>query len=103
MIGEMMMRCDHDLSSHAPTVWRRDPRATASRRWRALAQLITALENGNGRRRAAGASCTRGRRRAKTPVLGITGTGGAGKSSLTDELIRRLRLDQDDALRIAVI
>ncbi len=38
-----------------------------------------------------------------TPVLGITGTGGAGKSSLTDELIRRLRLDQDDRLRIAVI
>ncbi|MFN7665370.1 MAG: fused isobutyryl-CoA mutase/GTPase IcmF, partial [Inhella sp.] len=37
------------------------------------------------------------------PVLGITGTGGAGKSSLTDELIRRLRLDQDDRLRIAVI
>jgi methylmalonyl-CoA mutase len=36
-------------------------------------------------------------------VLGITGTGGAGKSSLTDELIRRIRLDQDDALRIAVI
>jgi isobutyryl-CoA mutase len=30
----------------------------------------------------------------KVPVLGITGTGGAGKSSLTDELIRRLRLDQ---------
>jgi methylmalonyl-CoA mutase len=39
----------------------------------------------------------------KTPVLGITGTGGAGKSSLTDELVRRFRLDQDDALRIAVI
>jgi isobutyryl-CoA mutase len=37
------------------------------------------------------------------PVLGITGTGGAGKSSLTDELIRRLRLDQDDKLRVAVI
>jgi methylmalonyl-CoA mutase len=36
-------------------------------------------------------------------VLGITGTGGAGKSSLTDELVRRFRLDQDDALRIAVI
>ncbi len=39
----------------------------------------------------------------KTPVLGITGTGGAGKSSLTDELILRLRLDQDDRLRVAVI
>jgi len=36
-------------------------------------------------------------------VVGITGTGGAGKSSLTDELIRRLRLDQNDALRVAVI
>jgi methylmalonyl-CoA mutase len=38
-----------------------------------------------------------------TPVLGITGTGGSGKSSLTDELIRRFRLDQEDKLRIAVI
>ena len=42
-------------------------------------------------------------RSRRVPVLGVTGTGGAGKSSLTDELIRRLRLDQDDALRIAVI
>lgn len=38
-----------------------------------------------------------------TPVLGVTGTGGAGKSTLTDELIRRLRLDYDDQLEIAVI
>ncbi len=40
---------------------------------------------------------------SNAPVLGITGTGGAGKSSLTDELIRRFRLDQDDKLRIAII
>ncbi len=38
-----------------------------------------------------------------TPTLGVTGTGGAGKSSLTDELIRRFRLDQEDSLRIAII
>jgi methylmalonyl-CoA mutase len=37
------------------------------------------------------------------PVLGITGTGGAGKSSLTDELILRLRQDSGDSLRIAVL
>ncbi|HEY3014027.1 MAG TPA: methylmalonyl-CoA mutase family protein, partial [Nocardioides sp.] len=37
------------------------------------------------------------------PVVGITGTGGSGKSSLTDEIVRRFRLDRDDALRIAVI
>ncbi|MEM7278484.1 MAG: methylmalonyl-CoA mutase family protein, partial [Pseudomonadota bacterium] len=37
------------------------------------------------------------------PVVGITGTGGAGKSSLTDELIRRFRLDSNDEVRIATI
>jgi methylmalonyl-CoA mutase len=39
----------------------------------------------------------------RTPVLGITGTGGSGKSSLTDELVRRFRVDQQDKLRVAVI
>ncbi|MDX1941670.1 MAG: methylmalonyl-CoA mutase family protein [Saprospiraceae bacterium] len=37
-----------------------------------------------------------------TPVLGITGTGGAGKSSLVDELIRRFLLDFEDKT-IAII
>ena len=40
---------------------------------------------------------------ATTPTLGITGTGGAGKSSLTDELVRRFRLDQEDSLKLAII
>ena len=101
MIGEMMMRCDRDLSVHAPTqvqaVQGHGPAA-----WRALAQLMTALEN--GRADAALVAALREAASARSiPVLGITGTGGAGKSSLTDELIRRIRLDQDDALRIAVI
>ena len=39
----------------------------------------------------------------QTPVLGITGTGGAGKSSLTDEMIRRFRVDSNDETRIAVL
>ncbi|WP_428852147.1 fused isobutyryl-CoA mutase/GTPase IcmF [Imbroritus primus] len=39
----------------------------------------------------------------RVPVLGITGTGGAGKSSLTDELIRRFRLDDAETLRIAIL
>ncbi len=38
----------------------------------------------------------------KTPVLGITGTGGAGKSSLVDELVRRYLVDTDDKT-IAII
>jgi methylmalonyl-CoA mutase len=99
MIGEMVMRCDHSLSDHAPSTLdaitgHHEPA------WRALAQLITALENGQ----ADAALVASMRERAAltpVPVLGITGTGGAGKSSLTDELIRRLRLDQDDSLRLA--
>jgi methylmalonyl-CoA mutase len=101
MIGEMLMRCDRDLSVHAP----RDAAALQGHTgaaWRALAQAITALENGRADpalKAALHAQATQ----VRVPVVGITGTGGAGKSSLTDELIRRLRLDQDDALRLAVI
>jgi methylmalonyl-CoA mutase len=101
MIGEMVMRADRDLTGYAPT------RLSAIQghseaAWRALAQLITALENGKADA-ALVAELHAAARTAKAPVLGITGTGGAGKSSLTDELIRRIRLDQGDALRIAVI
>ncbi|MCD0420598.1 methylmalonyl-CoA mutase family protein [Rubrivivax sp. JA1024] len=99
MIGEMVMRCDRDLSAQAPTdVAALQGHGDAA--WRALAQAITALENGRADPGFKAALAAAGR---KAPVVGITGTGGAGKSSLTDELIRRLRLDQDDALRIAVI
>ncbi|HEX2542327.1 MAG TPA: fused isobutyryl-CoA mutase/GTPase IcmF [Caldimonas sp.] len=105
MIGEMMMRCDFELgASDAP------PRldalapgtAPAEQRWRALARLITLLENG---RAGPGfvAELHAAAKAARTPVVGITGTGGAGKSSLTDELIRRIRLDQGDRLNLAVI
>lgn len=101
MIGEMVMRCDKDLTGFAPkNVKAIDGHGEMN--WRALAQLITALENG----KADAALVDKVRTQAATrkiPVLGITGTGGAGKSSLTDELIRRLRLDQNDKLRVAVI
>ena len=35
-------------------------------------------------------------KKSVTPVLGITGTGGAGKSSLVDELVRRFLMDFED-------
>jgi methylmalonyl-CoA mutase len=67
-----------------------------------IARAVTFAETGalsdaqRARIRQAAASHT-------SPVLGITGTGGSGKSSLTDELVRRFRVDQQDKLRIAVI
>ena len=101
MIGEMVMRCDKDISPYAP----KDLKAiqgNTEANWRALSQLITVLENGKASADMVAALRTESVQH-KVPVLGITGTGGAGKSSLTDELIRRLRLDQGDDLRIAVV
>ncbi|HEX7889703.1 MAG TPA: fused isobutyryl-CoA mutase/GTPase IcmF [Ramlibacter sp.] len=101
MIGEMVMRCDQDVSQRAPTALGAI-QGHEEKHWRALAQLITALENGNADAQLLQAIRREADQRP-APVLGITGTGGAGKSSLTDELVRRLRLDQDDSLRIAII
>ncbi|WP_186425557.1 fused isobutyryl-CoA mutase/GTPase IcmF [Cupriavidus metallidurans] len=98
MITDMAQRCDIDLTRYAPTTL--DTVVAGDRR--ALAQLITALENGKADPELVSALHAQAKA-AAVPVLGITGTGGAGKSSLTDELIRRFRLDQDDALSIAVI
>src|SRR3989442_4708232 len=95
MIGEMVMRCDADLSVHAPK--KLDAITGHSEgAWRSLAQLITALENDKADGTLVKALHAQAQQ-SKVPVLGITGTGGAGKSSLTDELIRRIRLDQNDA------
>jgi isobutyryl-CoA mutase len=101
MIGEMVMRCDVDLRTQVlPAISALQGHSDAA--WRALSQAITALEN-HSAPAAFKSEIASAAGFSKTPVLGITGTGGAGKSSLTDELIRRLRLDQGDALRIAVI
>jgi methylmalonyl-CoA mutase len=101
MIGEMLMRADADLTVHAPKDLAAIQGHTEAA-WRSLAQLITALEN-NRADLALVAAVHEAAKARPAPVLGVTGTGGAGKSSLTDELIRRFRLDQDDSLRIAVI
>jgi methylmalonyl-CoA mutase len=102
MILSMMQACDIDLSASAPADLAELAGATLADRQRPLAQLITALES----KRAMPELLSQLHEQARgctVPTLGITGTGGAGKSSLTDELIRRIRLDQGDALDIAVI
>ncbi|APA85990.1 cobalamin-dependent protein [Paraburkholderia sprentiae WSM5005] len=70
--------------------------------FRRLAQLISAFET-NTVDAAARDQLSTLAQAPRVPVLGITGTGGAGKSSLTDELIRRFRLDYGDTLTIAVL
>src|SRR5215218_5683782 len=98
MVGSVVERCDFDLVAlGTPTA-----EAVLAGDRPAVARAITAAEQGRlpegllTELRAAAATRT-------VPVLGITGTGGSGKSSLTDELVRRLRVDQQDKLRVAVV
>ena len=97
MINQLIRDCDTDLAAEpAPT----DAVLTGDRR--ALARAITCLQAGR-LPDADRAALTAAAASRQVPVLGITGTGGSGKSSLTDELVRRLRTDQQDKLRVAVL
>ena len=96
MVNTMVEACDVDLAERSPSA---DAVLTGDDA--ALARAITVLEQGRDADLAAAVRNAAAARQA--PVLGITGTGGSGKSSLTDELVRRFRLDQEDKLRIAVL
>jgi methylmalonyl-CoA mutase len=102
MIQSMIQACDIDLTTYSPTSLEPLQTGEIALRHRPLAQLITALENDKASPDLRKALLDAAAARA-VPTLGITGTGGAGKSSLTDELVRRIRLDQGDTLNIAII
>ncbi|WGF91194.1 methylmalonyl-CoA mutase family protein [Aequorivita marisscotiae] len=59
----------------------------------AIARIISAAENFPEVAKAALDKIHLKNKKSATPVLGITGTGGAGKSSLVDELVRRFLID----------
>jgi len=102
MINSVVERCDIDVTKAAPQKADAVLKALAVGDRRALAQIITALENG-GYGDEVKKALIDAAAKTKVPTLGITGTGGAGKSSLTDELVRRFRLDQDDKLKLAIV
>lgn len=97
MINQVVSACDFDLWNQAAA---QADGVLAGDRVQ-VARAITGAELGRldgMKEQFAQAAAKR-----RVPVLGITGTGGSGKSSLTDELVRRLRVDQQDKLRIGVI
>src|SRR6266849_3366415 len=77
MVDDMLSRCDEDLSQHAP----KDLKAVKSGDRRSLARMLTALENGQAARLRE--QILKEADTLSVPALGITGTGGSGKSSLT--------------------
>ncbi|MFB6246933.1 MAG: methylmalonyl-CoA mutase family protein, partial [Salinibacter sp.] len=131
MINEMVEACDHPIADFefrmATDPPRRDPRRTARHLTRVEvpnAEEATAVvtDGAEGRRATGEERAARGAggdgearksrvedrgaegdgQAATIPTLGITGTGGAGKSTLTDELVRRFLNDFDD-LEVAVL
>ncbi len=72
------------------------------RDYKSIARLISAAENFNEEAQFILSSVREQSLQSKTPVLGITGTGGSGKSSLVDELVRRFLVDFKDK-HVAII
>lgn len=92
MINDVLEQCDYPVGNKLNGEWKaihtQDPGA--------IARLITAVENFPELN--AGLVEKLGERKSTEliPVLGVTGTGGAGKSSLVDELVRRFLVDFQD-------
>ena len=95
MVNTILAECDQPISPLSAATLEALPTGEAA----ALAKVITSLETGS----LEASDLTDRVATSRGVVLGITGTGGSGKSSLTDELIRRLRTDQRDKLRTAVL
>jgi len=89
MINDVLEQCDYPLGEEVNGF----PESITDKDPLAIARLITAVENYPERHQDWIATITARSRQAKVPVLGITGTGGAGKSSMIDEIMRRYLLD----------
>jgi methylmalonyl-CoA mutase len=71
-------------------------------KWKTIAKAISIAEEGNFEKIKSKLKASPSERFGEVPVLGITGTGGAGKSSVTDEIVRRFLKNYTDKT-IAVI
>ena len=109
LIDDLLQRSDADiatwegLSAESWTTGERGAQTSDARR--ALARAITLAELSHKQPELLPAELAPLLTReedAPAPVLGITGTGGAGKSSFTDELVRRYLSDFEDH-RVAVL
>ena len=98
MIDDMLNRCreakDRPAAPKLDTLEAND-RLT-------LTRALTGIENGAYSSAELEALSNRAQN-STTPVLGITGTGGAGKSSTTDEIVRRFRQDAGDSLKLCLL
>lgn len=91
MINDLLEKSDFPTGKSI----KHDEKSIRAKNEKAIAQLISAAENNPEEVLEFIDKLAAGTKR-KAPVLGITGTGGAGKSSLVDEIVRRYLIDQKD-------
>jgi methylmalonyl-CoA mutase len=89
MINDLLQQSDYDPSIHVNKAIDH----LKEQDHKSIARLISAAENHGEENAAMLKKIAEMASKSKTPVLGITGTGGAGKSSLVDELVRRFLID----------
>ena len=89
MINDLLQKSDYDPSLHLNG----EVGHIKEKDHKSIARLISAAENHGDENAAMLKKVHEMAATSKTPVLGITGTGGAGKSSLVDELVRRFLVD----------
>lgn len=102
MIGEVLRLCGGDDFQNAPANWNGTTPLNESRDIRKIARAITHAEAGNTTGDQFTDLWNKEKKLSPVPVLGITGTGGSGKSSVTDEIARRFLANSKD-FTLAVI